>query len=115
MGAIELERYTVVNEDGEFLEGDNLLLLPAWTAEMRQMWVTTSALEAQKIAHQAGGVACAIQLAPLAIDPKAAHHRGIPVSVQKQIVNLRDQGMSYRKIASLLNISKTTVGNILHR
>lgn len=115
MAAIELNRYTVVNAAGEFMESDNLLLLPSWTRDIHAMWVTASELEAQKVAHQAGGQACAISLTPLVLDPSATKHRGIPVAVQKQIVTLRDQGLSYRKIASLLNISKSTVGNILNR
>jgi DNA-binding transcriptional regulator YiaG len=115
MDTVELNRYTVVNAAGEFLEDDNLLLLPGWTRDLKQMWLTASQLEAQKVAHQAGGKACAVTLTPLAHTPAAASRRGIPVTVQKQIVTLREQGLSYRKIASLLNISKSTVGNILNR
>ncbi|KRM54452.1 helix-turn-helix domain-containing protein [Lacticaseibacillus sharpeae] len=115
MTTIELNQYTVVNDRGEFLESDNLLLLPSWTRDIHAMWVTTSQLDAQKVAHQSGGQACALNLTPLAFNPDATKHRGIPVAVQKQIVTLRDQGLSYRKIAALLNISKTSVGNILNR
>ncbi|WP_127848981.1 helix-turn-helix domain-containing protein [Lacticaseibacillus hulanensis] len=115
MSTIELNRYTVVNTEGEFLADDNLLLLPTWTRDIHVMWATASEFEAQKVAHQSGGQACAIKLAPLELNPAATKHSGIPVSVQKQIVTLRDQGLSYRKIAALLNISKSTVGNILNR
>jgi hypothetical protein len=54
MGTVDLKRYTVVNAKGEFLKADNLLLLPAWTQDLRDMWLTYSELEAQKVAHQSG-------------------------------------------------------------
>lgn len=115
MTTVELNQYAVVNENGEFLETDNLLLLPAWTTDLHKMWLTASRLEAQKVANQNHATACRLQLAALADDPAAAKHRGIPVAVQQQIVSLRAQNMSYRQIARLLHISKSTVGNILNR
>ncbi|KRL46180.1 helix-turn-helix domain-containing protein [Lacticaseibacillus manihotivorans] len=115
MSTVELKRYTVVNQEGEFLEADNLLLLPTWTNDLHTMWLTYSELEAQKVAHQSGGTACELSLMPLAADPKAAKHRGLPVAVQQQIVSLRAQGLTYRQIAALLNIAKSSVGNILKR
>ena len=115
MAKVDLKRYTVVNTNGEFLKTDNLLLLPAWTQDFHEMWLTYSALEAQKVALQADGVACELSVTPLAVDPKATKHRGLPVAVQQQIVSLRAQGMTYRQIAALLNIAKSSVGNILNR
>lgn len=115
MTQIDLARYTVLNAHREFLADEDLLLLPVWTTDPRQMWVTGSQLEAQKVAHQVHGVACALQAQPLAVDPRAASHRGVPVAVQRQVVTLREQGLSYRRIAALLNIAKSTVGNILNR
>ncbi len=115
MTTVELNRYVVVNEQGEFLAADNLLLLPVWTKDLHEVWLTTSQLEAQKVANQAHASACRLQLATLADDPAAAKHRGIPIAVQQQIVSLRAQNMSYRRIAALLHISKSTVGNILNR
>jgi hypothetical protein len=115
MGTVDLKRYTVVNAKGEFLKADNLLLLPAWTQDLRDMWLTYSELEAQKVAHQSDGIACALNVTPLAADPQATKHRGLPVTVQQQIVSLRAQGLTYRQIAALLNIAKSSVGNILNR
>lgn len=115
METLELQRYTVVNDQGEFLETDNLLLLPVWTRDVHQMWLTASQVEAHKVAGQAQGTACRLQLRALAEDPAATKQRGIPVAVQQQIVSLRAQNYSYRQIAALLNISKSTVGNILNR
>lgn len=115
MPNVSLPRYTVINDRGEFLKADNLLLLPAWTQDVHAMWFTTSRLEARKVADQAQATACSVQFEPLRDDPEPLKHRGIPVAVQQQIVALRAQGMSYRKIAALLHISKSTVGNILHR
>ncbi|WP_461214693.1 transposase family protein [Lacticaseibacillus sp. GG6-2] len=115
MATVELNRYTVVNDQNEFLEADNLLLLPVWTQDIRKMWLTASQLEAQKVANQVHATACRLQVTALADNPAATKHRGIPVAVQQQIVSLRAQNMSYRQIAALLHISKSTVGNILNR
>lgn len=108
------QRYTVVNTRGDYLVNDNLLLLPEWTPDIRQLWLTTSKVEAARVANQVGGRACAITLEPL---PVETHHavRGIPVSVQQQVITLHEQGLSYREIARLLSIAKSTVGNIVNR
>lgn len=114
MEAIDLNYYTVT-QGALFLEADNLLLLPTWTSDVHAMWVTSSALEAKRVAHLTSGQACKLTLTPIAHDSVATTHRGLPVAVQKQIISLRAQGLSYRKIAKLLNISKTTVGNVINR
>ena len=36
MAMVELKRYTVVNEYGEYLEDDDLLLLPGWTKDLKK-------------------------------------------------------------------------------
>ncbi|WP_225048480.1 sigma factor-like helix-turn-helix DNA-binding protein [Lacticaseibacillus kribbianus] len=108
-------RYTVVNTQGEFLEDDSLLLLAAWTPDIRRTWLTYSELEARRVAHQSEGQAVAVTFTPLPADGEAVTHRGLPIAVQKQVITLREQGMSYRHIARLLNISKSTVGNIVSR
>ncbi|MFD1441082.1 sigma-70 RNA polymerase sigma factor region 4 domain-containing protein [Lacticaseibacillus hegangensis] len=115
MATVELKRYTVVNEYGEFLEDDDLLLLPGWTKDLKKTWITYSAVEAQRVANQAEGTACEIKMIPLAQEASKASHRGVPISVQKQVITLWQQGMSYRKIASLLKISKSSVGNIVNK
>ncbi|WP_179393905.1 sigma factor-like helix-turn-helix DNA-binding protein [Lacticaseibacillus absianus] len=108
-------RYIVMNAQGEFLEDDNLLLLPAWTGDLKRTWVTFSQVEAERVAHQSSGYACELRPVPVESDGTAVSHRGLPIAVQKQVITLRQQGMSYRQIARLLNISKSTVGNIISR
>ncbi|WP_164511946.1 helix-turn-helix domain-containing protein [Lacticaseibacillus daqingensis] len=109
------KRYVVMNEFGEFLQDDNLLLLPAWTVELRKAWMSLGQVEAERVAHQANGQAFELAPQPVVSDGTAVTHRGLPVSVQQQVITLRQQGLSYRKIAKLLNISKSTVGNIMSR
>lgn len=107
-------RYVVINQEAAFLEADNLLLLPAWTANLAAAWVTVSPTEALQVAKQVAGQACELRLEPLASEAATAT-RGIPIAVRKQVIALRQQGLSYRKIGQLLNIAKSTVGNVLHR
>ncbi|MCI1942381.1 MAG: helix-turn-helix domain-containing protein [Lactobacillus sp.] len=115
MAMVELKRYTVVNEYGEYLEDDDLLLLPGWTKDLKKTWITYSQVEAQRVAHQAEGVACELKAIPLEQAAAPQPHRGVPIAVQKQVITLWQQGMSYRKIASLLKISKSSVGNIVNK
>ncbi|MFD1433032.1 RNA polymerase sigma factor [Lacticaseibacillus yichunensis] len=111
----EVKRYTVLNEAGEFLETDNLLLLPAWTTDLQRMWLTYSRVEATRVAKQADGTACVLTFTPLVEETEDPYGRGLPVAVQRQAITLHEQGLTYRQIAKLLSISKSTVGNIIHR
>lgn len=109
------QQYTVMNNHGEFLVSDNLLLLPDWTPNLRQLWLTTSKVEAQRVAGQVDGQACAVNFEVLPHDASSMQRQGIPITVQQQVITLHQQGLSYREIARLLSISKSTVGNIVNR
>lgn len=110
-----VRRYTVTNEQGEFLASENLLLLPDWTTEINRMWVTMSEIEAQRVAKEVDGTASILQFVPIPDDPQAHSRKGVPITVQQQAIALYQQGLSYRRIAKLLSISKSTVGNIVTR